>query len=65
MATKEMKTRKELEQIVMREAKASGKCADLQSVIILGLLIADIQIGTLGPLRTIRPIRSPPPAGLN
>jgi hypothetical protein len=38
MAAKETKTRKELEEIVMREAKASGKCNDLQSVMILGPL---------------------------
>lgn len=38
MAAKEMKTRKELEDIVMREAKAGGKCNDLQSVVILGPL---------------------------
>jgi hypothetical protein len=36
MAAKERKTRKEIEKIVMREAKASGKCNDLASVIIIG-----------------------------
>ena len=38
MAAKEMKTRIELGEIVMREAKASGKCNDLRSVMILGPL---------------------------
>jgi hypothetical protein len=33
---KEMKTRKELADLVMREARASGKCADLQSVYVIG-----------------------------
>jgi hypothetical protein len=33
---KEPKTRKELEAIVMHEARASGKCGDLQSIIVLG-----------------------------
>jgi hypothetical protein len=36
MAVKERKSRKELEEIVMREVMASGKCSDLASVIILG-----------------------------
>jgi hypothetical protein len=36
MAAKEMKTKKELADIVMREAKASGKCNDLMGVHILG-----------------------------
>jgi hypothetical protein len=33
---KEMKARKELADLVMREARASGKCADLQSVCVIG-----------------------------
>jgi hypothetical protein len=33
---KEPKTRRELEDIVMREARASGKCADLQSIAVVG-----------------------------
>ena len=33
---KEMKTRKELADLVMREARASGKCADLQSMYVIG-----------------------------
>jgi hypothetical protein len=33
---KETKTRKELADLVMREARASGKCADLHSVYVIG-----------------------------
>ena len=33
---KEMKTRKELADLVMREARARGKCADLQGIYVIG-----------------------------
>jgi hypothetical protein len=33
---RETKTRKELADLVMREARASGKCPDLQSVFVIG-----------------------------
>jgi len=33
---KERKTRKELEDLVMQEALASGRCGDLQNIAILG-----------------------------
>ena len=33
-----MKTRKELADLVLREARASGKCADLHSVYVIGLV---------------------------
>jgi hypothetical protein len=33
---KETKTGKQLQELVMREASASGKCADLESVIVVG-----------------------------
>jgi hypothetical protein len=45
---KEMKTRKELEDIVMLEARTSGKCDDLESVFVVGPLDRDIQIWDIG-----------------
>jgi hypothetical protein len=35
---KEMKTRKELQEIIMQEARASGKCDDLETVLVVGPL---------------------------
>ena len=43
---KEMKTRKELADLLMREARASDKCADLQSVYVIGP-VNEPRIGSL------------------